>query len=809
MKRKSTAGRGGNGSTGDGAHTGAEDLVEYPEGKAFPGVIARTADESSPAWPQPNRAKAGAPNVLFIVLDDTGFGHLGCYGGLAHTPHIDRLAAGGLLYSNMHTTALCSPTRSCILTGRNHHSNSMAGITEISTGFPGYDGIIPFENGFLSEILREKGYATMAVGKWHLTPAEQISAAGPYDRWPLGRGFDRYYGFLGGDTHQYYPELVHDNHQVAPPKTPEQGYHLTEDLVEKAIQFIGDVHVVAPDKPFFMYFCTGAMHAPHHVPKEWADKYKGKFDMGWDKAREVVYRRQVELGVIPPGTELSRQDPDVQRWDSLGADEKRLYARMMEVYAGFLEHTDHHIGRLIEALESAGKLDNTLIMLISDNGASAEGGKTGSVNENRFFNFVPESLADNLKAIDELGGPKYFNHYPQGWAHAGNTPFRRWKRETYRGGVSDPFIVHWPAGIRARGEKRTQYAHAIDMLPTVLEAVGIDAPAEIRGRTQSPIEGISLAYSFEDAEAASEHRTQYFEMLGHRSIYHDGWRAVCPWPGTSFIESGRDFGTPLTADDLKKLDAEGWELYHVEEDFSETKNVAKQHRDKLIELITIWYSEAGKYKVLPLDGRGQQRLAEARPQLTRDRRQYAFIPGLQGVPEGAAPKVLNKPHSITADVEIPKGGAEGVLACQGSNQGGYALYVKNKKLCYVYNYVGAQIFTVTSNVEVPEGRCELRFEFEVTGKASPLEGKGTPGLAQLYIDRKLVASQELPVTVPLLLGIGALFTCGRAGVSPVTDAYAGEFPFTGTIRKVLVDISGADLIKDDDKMLERMMMARQ
>lgn len=685
----------------------------------------------------------------------------------------------------------------------------MAGITEISTGYPGYDGLIPFENGFVSEILREHGYSTMAIGKWHLAPAEQISAAGPYDRWPLGRGFDRYYGFLGGDTHQYYPDLVHDNHQVSPPKTPEQGYHLTEDLTDKAIQFIGDLSAVAPDKPFFMYFCPGATHAPHHVPKEWADKYKGKFDMGWDKAREVIYRRQVELGVIPPNTELSRPDPDVPRWEGLSQDEKRLYARMMEVFAGFLEHVDHHIGRLVDFLAKAGKLDDTLIMLISDNGASAEGGKSGSVNENRFFNFVPESLEDNLKAIDDLGGPKYYNHYPFGWAHAGNTPFRRWKRETYRGGVSDPFIVHWPRGIRARGEKRTQYLHAIDMVPTVLEALAIEAPDEIRGRHQKPIEGISFAYSFEDENAESRHRTQYFEMFGHRSIYHDGWRAVCPWPGTSFVESGREFGTPLSAEELRKLDADGWELYHVAEDVSETKNVAKQHRDKLIELITLWYTEAGKYNVLPLDGRGQQRFAEHRPELTRDRRQYMFIPGLQGVPENVAPKVLNKPHSITADVDIPKGGAEGVLASHGSVQGGYAFYVKNRKLCYAHNYVGAKVFTVTSDVDVPEGRCELRFEFEVTGKPDPLHGKGAPGRGQLYIDGKLVASEDIPVTIPITLGLGAFFTCGRGGPSAVSDAYSGEFPFTGTIRKLVVDVSGADLIKDDDKVLERMVMARQ
>lgn len=808
MKSPKAGKRGTNGSKHGGASK-EDEIVEYEPGTTFPGVIGRTVDESSPAWPEPTRAKAGAQNVLFIVLDDTGFGQLGCYGGLTHTPNIDKIAAGGLLYTNMHTTALCSPSRSCILTGRNHHSNAMAGITEVSTGFPGYNGLIPFENGFLSEILRDKGYATMALGKWHLTPAEEVSAAGPYDRWPLGRGFDRYYGFLGGDTHQYFPALVYDNHRVDPPKTPAEGYHLSADLADKAIQFIGDVLVTAPDKPFFLYFAPGATHAPHHVPKAWADKYKGKFDMGWDKAREVIYRRQIELGIVPPGTALSRPDPDVPRWDTLSPDEKRLYARMMEVFAGYLEFTDHHIGRVVDFLRQIGKLDDTLIMVVSDNGASAEGGVHGSVNENRFFNFVPESLEDNLAAIDDLGGPKYFNHYPFGWAWAGNTPFRRWKRETYRGGVADPFIVHWPKGIRARGEKRAQYAHIIDMVPTVLEALDIAPPKAIRGVSQSPIHGISMLYSFDDAHAESRHRTQYFEMIGHRSIYHDGWRAVCPWPGPSFVESGRDFGTPLDADDLKKLDAQGWELYHVADDATETKDVAKENRDKLVEMISLWYTEAGRYDVLPIDGRGQQRFADPRPQLTKDRHAFTFYPGLQDVPENVAPKVLNRSHTITADVEIPRGGAEGVLLCHGSNEGGYALYVKDGKLHYVYNYVGAKSFTVSSTVPVPEGRVELRCEFEVTGKPHALEGKGAPGRAELYIDKKLVGALELPVTIPLALGIGAGLTCGRGSLSSVTDAYDGAFPFTGTIRQVVVDISGSDLIKDDVKLLDRFLMARQ
>ena len=470
-------------------------LKEYKPGTAFNGVVGRTFDTSEQAWPEPKRAKAGAPNVLFIVLDDVGFGQLGCYGSPIKTPNMDALAENGLRFNNMHTTALCSPTRSCILTGRNHHSNAMACITEGSTGFPGYNANIPFENGFLSEILLENGYNTYAVGKWHLTPADQISAAGPYDRWPLGRGFERFYGFMGGETHQYYPELVYDNHQVEPPKTPEEGYHLTEDLVDKAISFIADAKQVAPDKPFFMYFCPGAMHAPHHVRKEWSDKYKGQFDEGWDVYREKTFARQKEMGLVPADAELSRHDPDVQEWDALSADEKRLYAHMMEVFAGFMEHTDFHMGRLFDFLKSIGEFDNTLIMLISDNGASSEGGPTGSVNENLFFNNVKEDLQTNLEHIDELGDPTTFNHYAWGWTWAGDTPFRRWKRETYRGGISDPFIVHFPKGFKARGEVRTQYAHAIDMVPTVLDLVGIEPPASIKGVTQSPIEGVSFAHS--------------------------------------------------------------------------------------------------------------------------------------------------------------------------------------------------------------------------------------------------------------------------------------------------------------------------
>lgn len=781
-------------------------LNEYKPGTAFPGVIGRTADVSTPAWPQPNRAREGTPNVLFIVLDDTGFGQLGCYGSPIKTPHLDALAADGLRYSNMHTTALCSPSRSCMLTGRNHHSNGLACITEGATGYPGSNGYIPFENGFLSEILLRQGYNTYAVGKWHLTPAEQGSAAGPYDRWPLGRGFERFYGFLGGDTHQYYPELVRDNSQVEPEKTPEEGYHLTVDLVEKAKAMIADAKQVAPNKPFFMYFCTGAMHAPHHVPQEWADKYKGQFDDGWDAYREKVFARQKEMGLIPQNTVLSRHDPDVQDWNSLSEAERKLYARMMEVFAGFLEHTDHYIGELIQFLKDLGEYENTLIMVISDNGASAEGGPTGSVNENKFFNNVPENLEQNLAAIDDIGGPKLFNHYPWAWTHAGNTPFRRWKRETYRGGTSDPFILSWPKGIKARGEIRTQYAHAIDMVPTVLDALGIEAPTVIRGVTQSPIEGFSLADSFDNADAPSKHITQYYEMLGHRSLYHDGWRAVCPWPGPSYAESEASFGTPISYDKLIELDAHGWELYNVQEDFAETNNLAEKERDRLIAMIGMWYVEAGKYNVLPIDSRATLRFAEERPQIAGDRQRYFYYPGTQVVPTNAAPKVLNRPHSVSVDA-VAEDSAEGVLFSMGGNDGGFSFYVQNGKLTYGYNYVADSYFKVESSQPLSGGRHIFSFQFTPTGPADMAHGKGTPANIKLFVDGQQVGEGNLPVTIPLSLGLSSGVAVGADPGSPTMPDYQPPFKFTGQINKALVDVTGEDVENYEEKM--RMYLARQ
>jgi arylsulfatase A-like enzyme len=783
-------------------------LKEYKPGTAFTGVVDRTFEQSEPAWPEPPRAKEGAPNVLFIVLDDTGFGHLGCYGSPISTPVLDSLAEGGVRYSNMHTTALCSPTRSCILTGRNHHSNNMACITEGSTGYHGYNANIPFENAFLSEMLLQNGYNTYAVGKWHLTPVDQVSPAGPYDRWPLGRGFERYYGFLGGDTHQYYPELVYDNHIVEQEKTPEEGYHLTEDLVDKAIGFIADTKQVAPNKPFFMYFAPGAMHAPHHVTKEWVEKYDGMFDDGWDAYREKVFARQKELGIAPADSELSRHDPDVQDWDSLPEDERRLYARMMEVFAGFLEHTDFHLGRLFEFLKKIDEFDNTLIMVISDNGASAEGGPTGSVNESNFFNFVPESVEENLKAMDDLGGPDYFNHFAWGWTWAGNTPFRRWKRETYRGGISDPFIVHYPDGIKVKGDVRMQYAHAIDMVPTVLDLLDLEPPTSIKGVTQAPIEGFSFAHTLEDGEAPSKHNTQYFEMLGHRSIYRDGWKAVCPWPGPSFTEAGTGFGNPISAEKLTELDANNWELYHVAEDFAENHEVSAENRPRLIEMIAQWYVEAGKYNVLPIDGRGAQRVADERPAIASGRTSYTYYPHTQPVSASAGANVMNRPHSITMDVEIPEEGAEGVIFSHGGSDGGYSLYMKDGLLHYVHNYVAREYFHVESKKKVPSGSHQLRFEFEVTGQPDIPAGKGASGRAQLYFDGELVGQTDFPYTTPLVFGVaGGALECGQDSGSPVTPEYKPPFEFTGTIDSVMVDVSG-EMIRDTEAEI-RQIMARQ
>lgn len=782
-------------------------VVEYEQGTTFPGKIGLTAQESEPAWPAPIRAKEGAPNVLFFVLDDVGYGQLSPFGGLVETPNIDRVAAMGLKYSNMHTTALCSPTRACILTGRNHHSSGVASIMETATGFPGYDARMPFENGMLSEILLPNGYNTFCVGKWHLSPSEENTAAGPFHRWPVGRGFERYYGFLGGETNQWFPELTEDNKSIEQPSMPEDGYHLSKDLADQAISMILNAHVNAPEKPFFMYYATGAGHAPHHVWTEWSDRYKGQFDDGWDAYRERVFANQKEMGIVPDHAVLPERDPDVPEWETLSEAERRLYARMMEVYAGFVTYTDHHFGRILDTLEEIGELDNTLIMVISDNGASSEGGPAGSVNEMLFFNNIAENVEDNLAEIDSLGGITSYNHYAWGWTWAGNAPFRRWKRETYRGGSTDPFIMSWPRGIAARGEIRYQYAHAIDMVPTVLEALDIEAPRSVRGVSQSPLEGVSFAHSFDDPDATSKHTTQYFEMFAHRAIDHDGWRAVCPWPGPNFTEAakkGRKFGSPTPPEVLAELETEHWELYHITEDPAESNDVAAEHPAKLHELVALWWAEAGKYKVLPLDGSAQQRLMVERPQTSRPRTKFVYYPGLGMVPAFAAPPTLNRPHSIEADVTIPSDGAEGILIAQGGAAGGFAFYMKDGHAKYCLNYVRRDLFEVASPEPVSEGRHKIRFEFEPTGKPDFAAGKGAPGEFQLYVDDDLVAALAVPHTTPIFYEIEGM-SCGYDLGAPVLpEVYSPPFEFTGTIHSVTVNLSG-ELITDDEAELARLM----
>jgi arylsulfatase len=781
--------------------------VEYEEGQPFPGTIGRTIDESSPAWPAPNRAPEDAPNIVVFVLDDVGFGQLSPFGGLCDTPTLDRLSSAGLRYVNLQTTALCSPTRGSLLTGRNHHTLGLSAITELSMGYPAHNGMMGFEHGFLSEMLLDRGYNTFAIGKWHLTPPEEGTLAGPFTRWPLGRGFERYYGFLGGDTDQWHPDLTYDNHPIEQPYMPDEGYHLNVDLADKAIEFIKDANNNAPEKPFFLYYATGAGHAPHHVEPEWIEPYRGRFDDGWEAYREAVLARQIEMGIISPDTELSRHDPDVPEWSSLSDDEQRMYARQMETYAGFLTQTDHHFGRIINYLEEIGELDNTLVIVVSDNGPSAEGGVHGTFNEMLFFNQTPETLDDNLAHYEDWGGVDTFPHYSWGWTWAGATPFRRWKRETYRGGVSDPCIVSWPARITATGEVRSQYCHAIDVVPTILDALGIKAPDTVRGVPQSAIQGLSFAHTFDDAGIAPNRTTQYFEMFGHRSIYHDGWKAVCAFPGPSFAEAaekGRYFGGPLTTDVLADLDATGWELYNLTEDPAENHNLAGSNPDKTREMVELWYDEAERYGVLPLATADMARMNVERPSIAGPRQKYVYQAGGAPIPFAASPRVYNRPHSITAEVVIPESGAEGVLLAHGNRHGGYTFFLKDGYLNHVHNYLGKEWFRVSSPDPVPTGQVSLRFEFEPTGSPDFPVGKGTPGRSQLYVNGQLVASVDLPHTVPNLFGIIGV-TCGRDGTDSVSpDDYTAPSSFTGEIKAVTLDVSG-ELIVDTETELQRLM----
>jgi arylsulfatase len=735
----------------------------------FEGTIGRTYADSTPSWPELPSAPPGAPNVVIVLLDDVGYAQFSSYGSDIDTPCFDGLAADGLRYANFHTTALCSPTRACLLTGRNHHSNGIGRVVDLAAGFPGYNATIPKENGFLSEILLGEGYATFAVGKWHLAPLTETTMGSPRDKWPLGRGFERFYGFMAGETDQYHPDLVHDNHSVEPPRTPEEGYHLTEDLVDHAIEFVKDLRATAPAKPFFLWFTPGACHAPHQAPADAIAAYRGRFDKGWDRWRDEVFARQLASGLLPPGTELSERPSWVPAWDSLSDDERRLYARMMEVYAGFLTHTDAQVSRLLQFIDSLGELDDTVVIVMSDNGASSEGGPGGSFNEQYFFNFVPESLEENLRRIDDLGTPRASNHYPWGWAWAGNTPLKRFKRDTHEGGVTDPLIVHWPARLGRPGETRHQYVHAIDVAPTLLELIGIDPPEQIEGAVQSPIEGISFAPTVLDAGAAGNHVTQYYEMLGSRALYHDGWKAVVFHPSPFLAYDGSDLNHPF--------DDDVWELYHVAEDFAEVHDLAESHPDKLAELQALWWEEAARFQVLPLNNE------PARFRDTRYRRNhFEFHAGIGPLPESIAPILKGRAYTIAAELDVPTdANTDGVLVAHGAHSGGYALYLKARRLHFVYNFIGTDITTVSAEVELPTGPVVARLTF------TPSEHAG--GVARLHYGDVPVGEGTITRTTPLTYGTPG-FAVGYQPASPISPELTGRCTIAdGILGRVVIDVA--------------------
>ncbi|MEQ1785515.1 MAG: arylsulfatase [Acidimicrobiales bacterium] len=738
------------------------------EAGEFQGEIGRYHWESTAWWPPEPRPPAGAPNVLLVVLDDVGFAQLGCFGSDIATPHLDRLAAGGLRYSSFHTTALCSPTRACVLTGRNHHAVGMGRIVDLAMGFPGYDARIPRSCALLPAMLTPEGYAAYAVGKWHLTPEDEEHMGARRDRWPLGRGFERFYGFFPGETHQFVPALIHDNHAVEPPASVDDGYHLTHDLVDHAIEHIEDLRNVDVDKPWFLYLATGACHSPHQAPREWIDRYRGHFDAGWDAWRDATLARQKAAGLLPEHAELSPRPDWVPAWDDLSPVERQVYARYMEAFAGFLSHTDHELGRLVGRLEELGELENTVVVVLSDNGASSEGGPVGSLNDARVWNVLPRTVEEAAERLDEIGGPRVHNNYPWGWTVAGNTPFRRWKRETHEGGVADPLIVHWPAGIAARGEVRHQYVHAIDIAPTLLEVIGIAAPPEVQGVAQRPLDGTSFAYTFADATAPERHTLQHYEMLGCRALYDAGWKAV------TYQEIQAD---------QPPLDEPVWELYDLRADPSECHDLAAAEPDRLSTMIDRWWQEAERHQVLPLDNRPFSELVFGRTPSVAARRRYTYWPGRAPVPESVAVNVRGRPHTITAHVTVPAAVdvVEGVLAVQGSVLGGWSFHLlADGRLCYVHNLAGWRLYRVEADIgRLAPGDHALAFRFHGPE-------------AELLVDDVVVGSGTVSRTIWSRFSLtGAGLTAGWSpDYSPADEDYRGRFAFTGTLHRVDIDVEG-------------------
>jgi len=765
---------------------------------------ARDPDTKYPPITQ-LRPPKGAPNVLVILIDDAGFGSSSAFGGPCQTPNAEALAAGGLKFNRFHTTALCSPTRQALLTGRNHHSVGMGGITEIATGAPGYNSILPNTCAPLARTLKLNGYATAQFGKCHEVPVWETSPAGPFDAWPTGGGgFEYFYGFIGGEAHQWYPSLYEGTTPIEVKKTPEEGYHFMEDMTDKAINWIGQQQALMADKPFFVYFAPGATHAPHHVPAEWADKYKGKFNQGWDKLREETFARQLKLGVIPKDCKLTPRHKEIPAWDEMPAALKPVLIRQMEVYAGFLEYADHHVGRLLDSLKHLKLLDNTVVYyIVGDNGASAEGTLHGTYNEMINFNGAaaletPEFLMERL---GKLGGPESYNHYAVGWAHAMNTPYQ-WTKQvaSHFGGTRNGTIVHWPKGIKGKGEIRSQFHHVIDVAPTILELASLPQPLSVNGVQQRPIEGVSMAYAFNDAAAADRHETQYFEMFGNRGIYHKGWTAVTrhktPWL--------------LIGEKVPAFDDDNWELYDTSKDWSQANNLAQKMPERLHELQRLWLIEAVRYNVLPLDddlGRRINSDTAGRPVLIKGNSQVLF--GSMGrLSENSVLNLKNKSHAVTANIVVPDSGAEGVIIAQGGNIGGWSLYAKGGKLKYCYNLLGIKQFYAESATALTPGEHQVRMEFAYDGG-----GLGKGGTASLYVDGKKVGEGKIAATAAMIFSADDGCDVGMDTGSPVSPDYGSRGnEFSGHVKGVQLAMaeeaeSHDHLVSAEDAV--RIAMARQ
>ncbi|MFN9564622.1 MAG: arylsulfatase [Pirellulaceae bacterium] len=724
------------------------------------------------------RAPKDAPNVVVVLIDDIGFGHSSAFGGPCQMPTLDRLAGNGLKYNRFHTTALCSPTRTALLTGYNHHSNNAGAIMEVATAFPGNTGIRPQSITPMAEVLRMNGYATSAWGKYHETPPWEVSVSGPFDRWPTRSGFDEFYGFIGGETNQWDPMIVHGTTPMRKPEG-EEDYHFTTDMTNRAIAWMRSQQSLTPDKPFFMYFATGGTHAPHHAPKAWIEKYKGKFDMGWDKLREQTLARQIELGVVPKGTKLAAKPEAIKDWDDLSDDEKRLFARQMEVFAGFASHTDHEVGRLVQGIADLGELDNTLIIyIVGDNGSSAEGGMLGMFNEGTYFNGVAESTEFMLSKLDQWGGPECFNHFAAGWAVAGNTPFT-WTKQVASnfGGTRNGAVVHWPAGFRAKGEVRDQFHHVVDVAPTVFEAAKIPAPREVNGVAQRPIEGVSMAYSFDAAAAEDQRKTQYFEIGGNRAVYHDGWFA------------GTIHKAPWEAQPRRSLTEDIWELYHVDEDFSMRRNLAAAQPEKLKLLQALFTEEAIEHHVLPIDDRTIERFdpkVAGRPDLMDGRTKLTVYPGMVYMSENAFINVKNASVDLVADVEVSGTRNHGVLLAQGGRFGGWSFWVDHGRPVYSYNFLGLEVFQVAATEAMADGKHSLKMAFDY----DVAKGRGAGGTVSLFIDGKKVGEGNVGKTHANIFSLDDTADTGVDTGTPVDEAY-GEGQgnaFTGVLEKVQVEV---------------------